>query len=213
MPRRNDIAKILVIGCTLSLAPIAIAQTTFDYHFALAKQGKLGAREALFAKQCGVDRASASITYGRSLDEKWTFKRVPSVGKGRQDAEMDYLGNAEMWSVNSKPRLLNIWFLIMDIGTSNNEMFCLDESGRVLTQESLNIYEPLDGSSGSWRHLRSGSFSATGKVSILTNTFVNRTGLPIAAPKLDRDDLADANAVSSPDLAKDIIAKLSQRTK
>src|SRR5580700_5422623 len=99
MPRRNDIAKILVIGFVLSLVPLAVAQTSFDEHFALAKQGKFGPREALFAKECGVDRSSATIVYGRSLDERWTFRRVTSVGKGRSDAEMDYLGDAEVWNV------------------------------------------------------------------------------------------------------------------
>jgi hypothetical protein len=207
------VKSLVAIAGLLALSASAAAQTSFDEHFALAKQGKLGQREVLFAKQCGVERASATITYGRSLDENWTFKRVASVGSGRNDAEMDYLGNAEMWSIDGKPKLLNIWFLIMDTGNTTNEMFCLDQSGRVLTQESLNIYEPVDGSNGGWRHLRIKNFAATGKVQISTNTFVDKSGTPIAAPKLDRDDLAEANAGSSPDLAKDIIAKLSRRTK
>jgi hypothetical protein len=213
MPRRNNIAKILVIGCVLLLAPMANAQTSFDQHFALAKHGKLGQREALFAKECGVDRSSATIVYVRSLDERWTFKRVTSVGRGRSDAEMDYLGNAEVWSVGGKPRLLNIWFLIMDTGNSNNELFCLDQNERVTTQESLNIYEPIDGSSGGWRHLRIKNFSADRKERVVMSAFVDASGSRIATPKLDRDDLAEANSGSSPDLAKDIIARLSRRTK
>lgn len=191
----------------------AVAQTSFDEHFTLAKQGKLGSREIAFAKQCGVDRASSTITYGRSVDEAWTFKRVSSVGNGRNDAEMDYLGNAELWSVNGKPRLINVWFLIMDTGNSSNEMFCLDATGRVITQESLNVYEPVDGSGVNWRHLVVQSIPFTGKPYILRDEYLDLSGSHIAPPKLDKDDLAEANGRSSPDLAKDLIAKISRRTK
>src|ERR1700722_15973918 len=112
MPRRNDIAKILVIGL-LAISVSMTAQISFDEHFALAKQGKLGAREAMFTKNCGVDRAYSTVTYGRSLDEKWTFKPVGSVGKGRDDAEMDFLGNVEIWSVEGKARFLKLGFFLI----------------------------------------------------------------------------------------------------
>ncbi len=188
MPRRNDIAKILVIG--LLAVPVSMAaQTSFDEHFALAKQGKLGAREAAFTKQCGVDRISSTVTYGRSNDERWTFKPVSSIGNGRDDAEMDFLGNVEIWSVRGKARFLNVWFLIMDTGHSHNEMFCLDEDGHILTQESLNVYEPVDGPSGGWRRLRLVSFPGTGKAHVVKSMFLNKAGEQITAPKLSNDDL------------------------
>jgi hypothetical protein len=210
MLRRNDIAKILVIG--LLSTPVAMtAQTSFDEHFAFAKQGKLGEREAAFTKNCGVDRASSMVTHGRSLDENWTFKHVSSVGNGRDDAEMDFLGNAEIWSVGGKPRFLNVWFLIMDTGNSNNEMFCVDQDGHVLMQESLNVYEPVDGSKGGWRRLRVVSYPGTAKAHVLKNVFLNEAGAQITAPQLSKDDLEESNGHSSPDLAKDLIVKVSQR--
>ena len=210
MPRRKDIAKILVIGL-LATSVSMTAQISFDEHFALAKQGKLGAREAAFTKNCGVDRASSTVTYGRSLDENWTFKRVSSVGNGRDDAEMDFLGNVEIWSVEGKARFLNVWFLIMDTGNSSNEMFCLDENGHVLTQESLNVYEPVDGSNGGWRRLRVVSFPETAKTRVLKSVFLNDAGAQITAPKLSKDDLEESNGHSSPDLAQDLVAKVSRR--
>ena len=210
MPRRDDITKILVIGL-LATSVSLTAQISFDEHFALAKQGKLGAREAAFTKNCGVGRASSTVTYGRSLDEKWTFKPVSSVGNGRDDAEMDFLGNVEIWSVEGNARFLNVWFLIMDTGHSSNEMFCLDEVGHVLMQESLNVYEPVDGSNGGWRRLRVVSFPGTAKAQVLTSVFLNNAGAQITAPKLSKDDLEDSSAHSSPDLAQDLIAKVLQR--
>ena len=210
MPRRNDIAKILVIGW-LATPSVLTAQTSFDEHFALAKQGRLGEREAAFTKQCGVDRASSTVVYGRSLDQNWTFKRVSSVGAGRDDAEMDFLGNVEIWSVGGKARFLNVWFLIMDTGNSSNEMFCLDEDGHVRTQESLNVYEPVDGSGGGWRRLRVVSFPGTAKAHVLRHVFLNDAGAQITPPKLSKDDLEESNGHSSPDLAQDLVAKISKR--
>jgi hypothetical protein len=191
----------------------AAAQTSFDEHFSLAKQGKLGPREMEFAKLCNVERSAVKIVYERSVDENWTFKPVPSVGSGRYDAEMDYLRNAELWILSGRPRLISVWFLIMDTGNTSNEMFCLDESGRVVTQESLNIYEPNDGSAGGWRHLTIRSLPLGEKPRILTDAFLNAAGHRIEKPKLNKDDFAEANAHVSPDLAKDLIAKISLRTK
>jgi hypothetical protein len=209
----EEVRRLIVVAALLVLSGVAVAQNSFDEHFALAKQGKLGLRETRFAKDCDVERASSTIKFARSLDERWTFKRVASVGNGRDDAEMDYLGNAEMWSVEGKPRLLNIWFLIMDTGNSTNEMYCLDQKGRVITQESFSLYEPVDGSSGGWRHLLIKSFTTDGKERTLTSAFVDGSGLQIAASNLDPGDLSAATTGSSPDLAKDVIAKISQRTK
>jgi hypothetical protein len=224
--RREDIATILeekrlynnvmrwrgsylqAVVCVASLASAsALAQTSFDEHYALAKRSGLGPREAAFAKQCGVERAASRISYGRSFDEGWTFKPMASVGKGRADAEMDFLGNAELWSVAGKPRLLNAWFLVMDVGNSSNVIFCLDENGRVTSQETLNVHEPVDGTGDGWRHLHIKSFPSSGKPQTLTNEYLDKAGNPIAAPKLDKDDIAEANRKASSDLARDIIRR------
>ncbi len=197
----------------LAISTVAFSQTSFDQHFALAKQGKLGAREAAFAMQCGVERKTSAITYGRSLDENWTFKRVSTVGKGRADAEMDFIGNAEIWSVSDKPRLLNVWFLIMDTGNSWNELFCLDENGRVVTQESLNVYEPVDDSPGGWRRLKVTSFLGNAKPRVVKDLFLDKAGKPIPTPKLSKYELEESNGRSSADLAQDLIAKLSRKGK
>jgi hypothetical protein len=125
---------------------------------------------------------------------------------------MDYLGNAELWSIDGKPRLLNVWFLIMDVGSSWNEIFCMDKNGRVLTQELLNVYEPVDGTGGSWRHLAIESYPTTGGPQILTSKYLDNSGNPVAAPKLDKDNLAEANRAFSPGLAKEIIARIARKT-
>lgn len=203
----------LILAGMLAVSAVAFSQTSFDQHFALAKQGKLGEREAIFAKQCGIQRSDAVISYGRSLDENWHFKRVNSVGKGRDDAEMDFLGNAELWSVSGKPRLINVWFLIMDTGNSSNELFCLDESGHVVSQESLNVFEPVDGSPSGWRRLSVTSFPGTRQARVTKNLFLDKAGKQIPKPKLSREDLEQSNGSSSPDLAQDLIAKLSRKGK
>jgi hypothetical protein len=101
----------------------------------------------------------------------------------------------------------------MDTGNTSNEIFCLDESGRVITQESLNIYDPVDRSAGGWRHLVMRRLTNGKQSSILTDVFLDGEGKRIAKPKLDEDDLSESNAHSSPDLASDLIAKISPRKK
>ena len=204
--------RLAVIGLSL-FCSLATAQTSFDEHFSFAKQGKMGPREDRFAKLCGVERAASTVTYGRSVDEDWTFKRVSSVGHGRNDAEMDYLGNAEIWSVAGKPRLVTVWFLIMDTGNTSNEMFCLDGTGHVTARETLNAFEPVDGVGGGWRHLRVQTFAAAGKTSNIRNEFLDAHGEAIPAPKLKQEDLDEANVHVSPGLAREIIAKLGKRAK
>ncbi len=203
----------LSVAVLFLFSVLAAAQTSFDEHFQLAKQGKLGQREEAFAKQCGVQRSSATITYGESLDEGWDFKRTSSVGRGREDAAMDYFGTAEMWSVAGKPRLLNLWFLVMDVGRSNNEMFCLDDNGRVVAQESLGIVEPVDGDGDSWIHLRRTTFLPDGRKHAVTSSFLSKTGAQIASPKLSPDDFSEAMAGSDPSLAEDVVKKLSSRVR
>jgi hypothetical protein len=101
----------------------------------------------------------------------------------------------------------------MDTANTTNEMFCLDQSGRVITQESLNIYEPVDGSAGGWRHLTIRELPKGDKQRIVTDVFLDITGQRVVKPKLSRDDLDESNASVSPQLAKDLIAKISPRKK
>jgi len=110
------------------MIPAADGQISFDEHFQLAKHGRLGKRESAFSAKCGVDAKSATVRYGESVDQTWTFRPRSTIGRGRMDAEMDFFGQAELWRVDGQPRLLNVWMLIMDTGQSRNEMFCLDGS-------------------------------------------------------------------------------------
>ena len=71
---------VLVFSRSLSVVD---AQILFNEHYEFAKLQRLGPRKAQSANKCGLNMGSTSITYGRSLDEKWTVDRVATAGNDR----------------------------------------------------------------------------------------------------------------------------------
>ena len=199
---------IVIAGVLLALAGSASAQISFDEHYAQAKAGKPGARETAFAKLCGVDRSAAKVTYGYSVDEGFNLKPIATV-PGTDLAQIDNFGTAELWSVDGKPRLLNVWNMIMDTGNYQNDFFCLDANGKVTAEETLNTYEPPDSPSKAWRHLERVTFAADGKKTVIKSVFVSKTGATIAPLKLGKDDKFMATDMMMVDNVPQMIQQIS----
>ena len=200
---------LLVTGFLISSVPL-FAQTSFDDYFAVAKLGKSPNREQSFTSACGLSRSNASLVYSVSTEnEGWKWRPKSSLGHGRDDAQTDFYGTAVVWKIDGKPRFVNVWILIMDTGNTNNEMFCLDEQGRVTAQESLNSFEPVDGSVGGWRYIQQTNFLASGRKRVVQGNFVDKAGHSIATPTLGKEDMQNARVSLAPALAHDVIAQLS----
>jgi hypothetical protein len=200
----------LVIGATLS-AGAALGQTSFDEYFAANKNHQLNAREAAFLQTCGVQRGDARIVYGLSTEgEDYRFHQTPGLLRGRNEAQTDFFGSAEAWNVNGKPRFLSVWMLIMDIGSETNEMFCLDENGKVTLQESLNASYVTDTGNGNadWIYVQRVSFDAAGKKKLVHSGYLHADGSPAVPPKLTREETDSSRATSGKSLANDVIAQL-----
>ena len=196
----------------LLVSVTALAQTSFDDHFGFARRGTLGPREANFAKSCGVTRGYATILYGESVGEGWDVHRTASVGNGRNDAEIDSFGTAELWLQAGKARLLNVWILVMDEGVENNELFCLDESGHVMLQQSLNSFQPVDGTTRGWTHLTTAGVGRDGRRHVLQTSFVNAKGAAIAQPRLGREELSTIRMMDL-DVAYETVHKLTSKAR
>jgi len=197
-----------ILAVVIVMSASASAQTSFDEHYTLAKSGKFGARESAFAKLCGVDRATAKVTYGYSVDEGFNLKPSATL-PGTDLAQIDNFGTAEVWSVDGKPRLLNVWNMIMDTGNYQNDFFCLDATGKVTAEETLNTYEPPDAPAKAWRHLERVTFAADGKKTVVKSIFVTKTGTTAMPPKLDKDDKFMAMDMMATD---NVVTMLKQMT-
>jgi len=206
------VKAIVIAVALLALAGSASAQTSFDEHYALAKAGKLGTRETAFAKLCGVDHSMATITYGYSVDEGFNLKPIATV-PGTDLAQIDNFGTAEVWSVDGKPRLLNVWNMIMDTGNYQNDFFCLDANGKVTAEETLNTYEPPDAPAKAWRHLERVTFAADGKKTVVKSIFVSKTGATVMPLKLDKDDKFMAMDMMSLDNVPTMLKQMTGGTK
>jgi len=202
----------LVAVALLGLAGSASAQMSFDEHYKLATDGKLGAREAAFAKLCGVDRSSAKISYGYSVDEGFNLKPIATV-PGTDLAQIDNFGTAELWSVDGKPRLLNVWNMIMDTGNYQNDFFCLDANGKVTAEETLNTNEPPGSPSKYWRHLELVTFAVDGKKTIVKSVFVSSTGATVMPLKLGKDEMFMAKDMMMVENVPQMIQQISGGTK
>ena len=202
----------LIVIALLALAGSASAQISFDEHYTLAKAGKLGARETAFAKLCGVDRAASTVSYGYSVDEGFNLKPIATV-PGTDLAQIDNFGTAELWSVDGKPRLLNVWNMIMDTGNYQNDFFCLDANGKVTAEETLNTYEPPGAPTKEWRHLERVTFAADGKKTVIKSIFVSKTGATVMPLKLDKDDKFMAMDMMSPDNVPAMLKQMTGGTK
>ena len=202
----------LILMSVMVVSACAAAQMSFDEHYSLAKQGKLGARETAFAKLCGVDRSTAKVTYGYSVDEGFNLKQIATV-PGTDLAQIDNFGTAELWSVDGKPRLLNVWNMIMDTGNYQNDFFCLDANGKVTAEETLNTYEPPGAPTKEWRHLERVTFAADGKKTVIKSIFVSKTGATVMPLKLDKDDKFMAMDMMSPDNVPAMLKQMTGGTK
>ena len=203
---------VVIAIMLLALRGSAVAQMSFDEHYKLAKADKLGAREADFAKTCGVDRSTAKISYGYSVDEGFNLKPTPTV-PGTDLAQIDNFGTAEIWSVDGKPRLLNVWNMIMDTGNYQNDFFCLDANGKVTAEEALNTYEPPGSPSKYWRHVELVTFDAAGKKAVVSSKFVTKLGATMVAPKLNKDDMFMARDMMMVDNVPLMVKQITGGTK
>jgi hypothetical protein len=190
---------------------VALGQTSFDEHFAASKKQELGARESAFLQACGVKRSDVQIVYGLSTEsEEYKFHQTSDLLRGRSEAQTDFFGSAEVWKVKGKPRFLNVWLLIMDIGSETNEMFCLDESGKVTQQETLNSSYDVEGGKADWIYVRRFSFDAAGSKTVVRSGYLHKDGTPSAVPKMSREEIDSSRGSSNASLANDVIAELSR---
>lgn len=189
----------------------ASAQTSFDQYFAANKAHRIGQREAAFLKACGVNRDEAQVLYGLSTEnEGFKFHRTSSLLRGREEAQTDFFGSAEVWKVNSHPRFINAWLLTMDVGSESNEMFCLDENGEITLQESLNGMDGEVSGSSSWIYVQRFAFGTAGKKQKVSSGYVRSDGSSAPVPKLDSDDAQVSKVSLDAELARDVIEQLSR---
>jgi hypothetical protein len=201
----------MLFAAFLTLTSVALGQTSFEQYFAANKNHRHGVREVDFLQMCGVKRSDEQIIYGLSTEnEGFKFHRTRGLLQGSAEARTDFFGSAEEWKVNDKPRFINVWILIMDVGFEGNEMFCLDDSGKVTLQESLNASDAEVSGSTGWIYLQRFSFDAVGKRKVIRSGYVHKNGLSAAAPKLNREDTDASKRASDTGLAANVTSELSQ---
>ena len=203
--------KLVAAALLIFSGAAALGQTSFDEYFAANKRRQVGAREAAFAEACGVKRSEAQIVYGLSTElEGYKLHRTPGLLKGREEAQTDFFGSAEEWKLDGKPRLINVWTLVMDEGAESNELFCLDERGNVTLQESLSALDgEVSGTTG-WIYVQRVSWDAARKQRLVRGGYVHKDGSPAVAPKLSREEAAESKDSAGKDLARDVIAALAR---
>ena len=180
----------MVLAGVFALSAAAGAQVSFQGYVDMTRIGKVGPLEGSFAQLCGVDRSAAKIVYGHSLDEAFTFSVIPTVGDA-SEAQIDNYGSAEVWYVDGKPRLANVWYAIMDTGNYADEQVCLSATGKVTARQTLNTNEPPGDDKDDWRHVELVTFAGDGKQKVVTNQFLDADGAPTKAPvpALDKDSM------------------------
>ena len=202
----------MLIAALLGLVNlVALGQTSFNEYFAANKNHQLGAREIAFLQVCGVKRSDSQIVYGLSSEaEGFKFHHTSGLLNGRDEAQTDFFGSAEAWKVSGKPRFVNVWILIMDEGSENNKMFCLDEKGKVTLQESLNASYAVESGAAEWIYIQRLAFDADGDKRLVRNGYVQKDGSPAVMPKLSLEKAKDSKSVSDRSFANDVIAELSR---
>ena len=195
----------------LSLCVPALSQTSFDQYFKANKQHQLGTRQANFVQACGLKQSDAQVFYGLSTEiEGFKFRRTPSLLQGRNEAETDFFGSAELWKIDGKPRFVSAWMLVMDVGSESNEMFCLDGNGSVTLEESLNALDAEVSGGAGWMYVERASYGADGTRKLVRSGYVHADGTRAATPKLKREDAEASKAGFDKSLASDVIAQLSR---
>jgi len=187
------------------------AQVSFAEHYALASQGKLGQREAAFAKQCGVDTSTATLTYGISTDGGFNIVKTNKLANTDQ-AVLDQFGSAQMWSVGGKPRMLNVWFMFVKSGYNDNEMICITPSGHMSLQETLTTDQPAGAPASKFIFVGRYRFPTNNKRVFVSSGYLDSAGKPIPTPKLSTAELQEIGS-SSRNILRYTVDALSQGAK
>lgn len=202
---------LAVFIATMAVCCCAGAQVSFAEHYALASQGKLGQREAAFAKQCGVDTSTATLTYGISTDGGFNIVKTNKLANTDQ-AVLDQFGSAQMWSVGGKPRMLNVWFMFVKSGYNDNEMICITPSGHMSLQETLTTDQPAGAPASKFIFVGRYRFPTNNKRVFVSSGYLDSAGKPIPTPKLSTAELQEIGS-SSRNILRYTVDALSQGAK
>jgi hypothetical protein len=205
------VRALVIFVATMAVCCCAGAQISFAEHYALAKEGKLGSREAAFAKQCGVDTSTATLAYGISTDGGFDIVKTDKLANTDQ-AVLDQFGSAQMWSVGGRPRLLNVWFMFVKSGYNDNEMICMTPSGHMSLQETLTTDQPAGTPTSKFIHVGRYRFPANNKRVFVSSGFLDSAGKPIPKPNLTAAELQEIGS-SSRDVIKYTVNALSPGAK
>jgi hypothetical protein len=213
MPRRNDIAKILVMFLAVGI-PCA-AQQEFDHYVRLQKDGTVDAVELSFLAQCGVpENAEKVFAVNHPSDDGAShWHRRTNLLRGRDEAEMDLFGTAEIRLVDGKPRALNYWSLVMDIGQEWNALVCLDEKGVTRFARAVTMTTPVDGTGKGWTYIQLRRFEYSGKAIATDSYFADRLDHRVARPKLSADEASDLGWNPEGEIAWDVLKSLGLQSK
>ncbi|MES2220060.1 MAG: hypothetical protein V4587_03740 [Acidobacteriota bacterium] len=161
----------------------------FDIYIASVKQHKPTARISQFAKGCGVSLSTLTPVYGMGANSQgvqWELSH--NLPSDVYNKESDYLATAEVWQRHRVPRVVDLWFT--DAESEDEELFCLDQSGRVISLTDIQWSLPAEGA-GWWFYKRSLGFGPTGEVVSRKSQFFDLVGNPIPPPKLSREGRKD----------------------
>jgi hypothetical protein len=161
----------------------------FDTYIASVKQHRPTARISQFAKGCDISLSTLTPVYGMGVNShgvQWELSH--NLPRDVYNKESDYLATAEVWKLHRVPRVVDFWFT--DAESEDEEMFCLDQNGRVISLTDIQWSLPSDGV-GWWFYKRSQTFNPIGKLVGQTSHFFNWNGNPIPAPQLSPEEQKD----------------------
>jgi hypothetical protein len=205
MPRRNDIAKILVMLLAAGI-PCA-AQQEFDHYIRLQKSGTVDAVEHAFLAQCGVPEDAEKVFAvdhpGDDGVSHWARRK--NLFRGQFDAETDFFGTAEIRFVDGKARALNYWSLVMDLGQEANALVCMDEKGVTIFTRAVTMVTPVDGTGKCWTYVQLRRFDGKAKAASTNAYFSDRLDHRVARPKLSADDASILGWNPDGEIARDVL--------
>jgi hypothetical protein len=188
MLRSRSIAKILLV---FTVCIPAAAQQSFSSYVSHQRNQTVDRIERQFLTDCGVSSAGEErvLAINRTSAEgpgKW--ERRKTLSRGNWEAESDFFDTAEVRLVAGKPRALNLWFLVMDIGQEFNALICLSETGTIRFARAVTEMTPVDGSGPGWTYVQVRHFDNNGNVKDTSSYFADKDDRHVSRPKLDRDD-------------------------
>jgi hypothetical protein len=193
MPRRNDIAKILVIGGVFTSFLFAQnpPQTPFDLddpfdsYLNSIKEHRTAPGFASFAGECGFDAKNANPIYAVRVGERWVPSR--NLAKALDDVNSDFFSSSEVWTNDGKARVIVLWSLELDVGSEVRTMVCMNDAGKPSKLHVTNWSFPVNGGKPDWIHQQSETFDQTGKLVLKEGHFEDSQGRHIGPPKLAED--------------------------